>query len=69
MLEQFFLNQNVQITVVVEDGDLHDAGPAELEGVVVLGLHVGQLQEELLVRLPLVVVHDGYTNLQNKNSY
>ena len=51
------------LTIVVENHDLHDAGPAELECVAVLALDVGQLQEELLVRLPLVVVNDRHSNL------
>jgi len=51
-------------TVVIKNGDLHDAGPAQLEGpALLLGLQVRQLQEELLVRLPLVVVHDRDANL------
>ncbi len=56
-------------TVVVKNCDLHDAGPAQLEGpALLLGLQVRQLQEELLVRLPLVVVHDRDANLITKFS-
>ena len=55
-----------KLTVVVEDGDLHDACATELELPVVLGLDVGQLQEELLVRLPLVVVHNSDSNLNTR---
>ena len=41
-------------TVIIEDGDLHDTGSAELALVPVIPGQQGQLQEELLVGLPLV---------------
>ena len=40
-------------TVIIEDGDLHDTGSAELALVPVIPGQQGQLQEELLVGLPL----------------
>ena len=53
-----------ELTVVVEYGDLHDAGPAQLDGPALRPLEGGQLQEELLVRLPLVVVNNRDANLE-----
>ena len=44
--------------VVIEDGDLHDAGPAQLHVLRGTRREQRELQEEFLVRLPLVVVHD-----------
>ena len=46
------------LTVIVEDGDLHDAGPAELNLPVVVPGEERQLEEKLLVWLPLVVIHN-----------
>ena len=45
--------------VVIEDGDLHDASPAQLHLLAraLASREQGELQEEFLVRLPLVVVH------------
>ena len=47
------------LTVIIEDCDLHDAGPAELYFAVFVSREERNLEEELLIRLPLVVVHDG----------
>ena len=46
------------LTVIVEDGNLHDAGPAKLHLPVVVSGEKRQLEEKLLVRLPLVVIHN-----------
>ena len=54
-------------TVVVEDHDFHDAGPAQLDLAPVLGRQLLQLEEKLLIRLPLVVVHNGDFDLQHQS--
>ena len=51
------------LTVIVEDCDLHDAGPAELYFAAFISGEERKLEEELLVRLPLVVVHDSDPDL------
>ena len=51
------------LTVIVEDCNLHDAGPAELYFAGLISGEERQLEEELLVGLPLVVVHDGDPDL------
>ena len=51
------------LTIVVEDGDLHDAGLSEPDVFAVGSMDEGQLHEELLIRLPLVVVHNGQADL------
>ena len=51
-------------TIIVEDHDLHDAAAAKLDSLGVVTLDKAQLQEELLVRLPLVVVHNCHTDLK-----
>ena len=55
---------SVKLTVIVEDGDLHDAGPTQLHLPISVTLQHRQLEEELLVRLPLVVVHNRHPDLQ-----
>lgn len=56
------IQNELTLTVIIEDGDLHDAGPAELHVSRVIG-DERQLEEELLVRLPLVVVNNGDSDL------
>ena len=53
-----------RITVIVKNNDLHDGGSAEFDLLVVVVAEQVQLEEELLIRLPLVVVNNGYTNLK-----
>ncbi len=50
--------ESAKFTVVVEDGDFHDGSPAEPDVLAVPAGDERQFQEELLVGLPLVVVHD-----------
>jgi len=55
------------LTVVVEDGDLHDAGLSEPDQFAFGSWDEGQLDEELLVGLPLVVVHNGQADLKRSH--
>jgi hypothetical protein len=58
----------IGLTIIVEYGDLHDAGPAQLDHPpLLLPLQGRQLHEELLVRLPLVIVHNCDANLKEYN--
>ena len=49
--------------VIIEDHDGHDVPHPNLHLVITFRV-LGDLQEELLVRLPVVVVHDFHRNLQ-----
>ena len=53
-------------TVVIEYGDLHDGSPAKPHLFTIPAGDESELQEEFLIRLPLVVVHDCYTNLERQ---
>ena len=57
------------LTVVVENGDLHDRYTSDLhpDRLPVLWQQ-GDLQEELLIRLPLVVVDDLNCHLAERNT-
>ena len=50
-------------TIVIEYGDLHDRSPPQTHFLAIPARNESELQEELLIRLPLVVVHDLNTNL------
>ena len=53
-----------QLTIIIEDGDLHYACTTKLNLSSAPILEKCQLDEEFLVRLPLVVVHNGHTDLE-----
>ena len=53
-------------TVVIEYGDLHDGSPSKPHLFAIPAGDESELQEKLLIRLPLVVVHDCYTNLEGQ---
>ena len=63
---QHCLASTANRTIVVEYGDLHDGSPPQPHLLAVPARNESELQEELLVRLPLVVVHDLYTNLEKE---
>ena len=52
-------------TIIIQDGDLHDAGPPQLDVHTILSHHQGQLQEELFLWFPLVIINncDSYLNI------
>ncbi len=54
----------MNLTVIIKNSDLHDTGSTKLKFSSFSSRYFTQLQEELLVRLPLVVVHDGDADLE-----
>ena len=54
----------MKLTIIIENHDLHNAGPSQLHFLQILSINNGKLQEELLVWLPLIVIHNGDSNLK-----
>ena len=57
------VQSNKILTIIVKDGDLHDACPSQLEICCILSRHQGQLQKEFLIRFPLIVIYNCNSNL------
>lgn len=59
----------MNLTVIIKNSDLHDTGSTKLKFSSFSSRYFTQLQEELLVRLPLVVVHDGDADLEQEHVF
>ena len=54
-------------TIIIQDSDLHDAGPShsQLDVHGIISRHQGQLQEKLFLWFPLVIINNcnSYLNI------
>ena len=57
-----------ELTIIIENGDFHDASFSQSDEFTFGSGDQGQLDEELLIRLPLVVVDNCNSDL-NKKKY
>ena len=56
----------IKLTIIIQNGDLHDTCSAQLQIYRIFSGDHGKLQEKLFLWFPLVVINNCHSNLEDK---